>query len=379
MDVENVLIFVSDTLRWDHLPDGVARRGVPFKTVAQGGKTVLSFPSLTTGLRPGQHGVSSWTQRLPASTRSIFDLESVETGFLNSGQAGDALNPVVGANRQAALSDLDPPFLHLERDNHVHAPHGGFESVEAYFRARCDNIHQLKREYERAVVDSQRVFERRLDELADRGILDETLVVFTSDHGELLGEYGELGHGSPLSPELSYVPTVFVHPDLSEADFRADPDDEVIEHVDIPATALGVLGEDSTGMVGTDLLEDERDHDFGHSYSSLTNYDRKLYRANSIWWHEGGYVFPENGRLTRLLFALGHAAKANRRHYLRRHIWYVLQHNWAASHVYGDPPVDEQRAKALLGELLTDQETDADQGDLDTDTKETLRDLGYHP
>lgn len=55
--IENVMIFVSDALRWDYLPDSVAKRGVTFKTVASSLFTAASFPSMATGVYPSSHGV----------------------------------------------------------------------------------------------------------------------------------------------------------------------------------------------------------------------------------------------------------------------------------------------------------------------------------
>jgi arylsulfatase A-like enzyme len=48
-----------------------------------------------------------------------------------------------------------------------------------------------------------------------RGILDDSLVIFTSDHGELLGEYNGLyHHQTPVVPELVYVPLAFAGAEL---------------------------------------------------------------------------------------------------------------------------------------------------------------------
>jgi arylsulfatase A-like enzyme len=45
-----------------------------------------------------------------------------------------------------------------------------------------------------------------LDALRERGLYDRTLIVVTSDHGELLGEHGEWGHSRFLYQELVQVP-----------------------------------------------------------------------------------------------------------------------------------------------------------------------------
>lgn len=85
--INNVMLFVSDSFRCDYLPDEIADQGTVFKTVAQGGMTAVSFPLLATGLRPQQNGVSSWGHKLPDDVFSVFDLDSIDTGFLNSGRS----------------------------------------------------------------------------------------------------------------------------------------------------------------------------------------------------------------------------------------------------------------------------------------------------
>lgn len=376
--IENVLIFVSDSLRWDHLPDQIASKGVVFKTVAQGCKTAISFPTLATGLRPQQHGVSSWGHQIPEDVFSIFRSDSLNTGFHNSGRSFSGLCPVVGADKEAELSELDPPFLCLERDNNPHLPHAGFESQEEYFRDRGNDLVLMREDYENVVEQSRQLFEHRLKELEERDLLDETLVIFTSDHGELLGEYGELDHGAPLCPELAYVPTVFVHPELTADDFYVDPNTEIIEHVDIISTALSAISHDIRGMAGTDILSEERSISFGYCYSEERDRDISLYEANGIWWYDGGYVFTANSRTERLVYTVAHAYKSNRRRYLRRNLWSALRNYVPEDQVYGDPPVEKLRARELLTEMLERiPEHETSTVSLNDDARKTLKDLGY--
>lgn len=52
-------------------------------------------------------------------------------------------------------------------------------------------------------------------ELKEQGELSETLVIFTADHGELLGEYGKFGHKSArLDSPLTHVPLTIWAEDL---------------------------------------------------------------------------------------------------------------------------------------------------------------------
>ncbi|MFO1512696.1 MAG: sulfatase-like hydrolase/transferase [Verrucomicrobiota bacterium] len=49
-----------------------------------------------------------------------------------------------------------------------------------------------------------------LDELKETGLLEKTLVVITSDPGEMLGENGgPMGHGWRVTPQLANVRSSF--------------------------------------------------------------------------------------------------------------------------------------------------------------------------
>ena len=76
------------------------------------------------------------------------------------------------------------------------------------------------------------------DELERRGVLENTLVVVTSDHGENFGEHGLYGHGKSLYRQETHVPLVIVPPGGSRPVGRsADP----VSLRDIPATVVDVL------------------------------------------------------------------------------------------------------------------------------------------
>ena len=84
------------------------------------------------------------------------------------------------------------------------------------------------------------------------GVLDNTLVVLTSDHGVLLGEYGWVGKRyTEVHTELSHVPFAIRHP-AGKAKGKASR--YWASHHDIGPTVLSVLGYDKPGfMNGTDL------------------------------------------------------------------------------------------------------------------------------
>ncbi|MCC6316273.1 MAG: sulfatase [Gemmatimonadaceae bacterium] len=91
------------------------------------------------------------------------------------------------------------------------------------------------------------------DELRQRGVLDRTLVIVSSDHGELFGEHGLHGHGVSLyRPEL-HVPLVVRYPARVPAGQRITA---AVTLRDLPATVLDVVGapQGFHGIPGTSWL-----------------------------------------------------------------------------------------------------------------------------
>lgn len=97
-----------------------------------------------------------------------------------------------------------------------------------------------------------------LDELERLGLYEEALIVFTSDHGEGLGDHGAGGHGMNLFDEQIRVPLI-VKPPASEgaqlAELRARRE-QVVRHIDVVPTALDLLAlPPLPGQVGASLFE----------------------------------------------------------------------------------------------------------------------------
>jgi hypothetical protein len=204
------------------------------------------------------------------------------------------------------------------------------------------------------------------------------LFIFTSDHGEILGEHGEIGHGAPVVPELAYVPTTFIHPDLAVEDFHVNPATEIIEHIDILPTVMSALGHGVSDMIGTDILANTRKSSFGHCYSTQSEFDTQLYRANSLWWYGGGHVFTETRRIEQLLYVFMSAYGAHRNQYLRKNLLEATGTYCKTKQTYDNPSIDRYEAEKALSNMLSSvPERDSVQTELNDDSQQTLRDLGY--
>lgn len=77
-----------------------------------------------------------------------------------------------------------------------------------------------------------------LNVLDETGLRDNTLVVFTSDHGENLGDHGRVAKGAPGYDSCTHVPLVVSFPGRMEP----SPRGELIEHVDLAPTILDWCG-----------------------------------------------------------------------------------------------------------------------------------------
>jgi arylsulfatase A-like enzyme len=79
---------------------------------------------------------------------------------------------------------------------------------------------------------------RLIDELERRGILNRTLLIITSDHGESMGEHGFFGHGKSLYNTEVHVPLLIIPPGGLTAGLSIR---EPVTLRDLPATVADLL------------------------------------------------------------------------------------------------------------------------------------------
>jgi arylsulfatase A-like enzyme len=74
--------------------------------------------------------------------------------------------------------------------------------------------------------------------LRKRNLLRNTIVVFTSDHGELFGEHGRMGHSLSYLQPLVNVPLIIMAPGLP----RNEVTDTVVSHLDLMPSLMELMG-----------------------------------------------------------------------------------------------------------------------------------------
>ncbi len=106
--------------------------------------------------------------------------------------------------------------------------------------ARAEVARQVRPAYMGLVAQVDAEIGRLLDALAQAGRLDDTLIVFTADHGEFLGDRG-LGEKELFFDEVVRVPFIVVDPDPRADATRGTVEERFVEAIDVVPTCLAAL------------------------------------------------------------------------------------------------------------------------------------------
>jgi choline-sulfatase len=141
----------------------------------------------------------------------------------------------------------DPPQSYVDKvpyeeiDDFLPGPKGPL-SEEAKKR-----MYKLRRAYKAmiGIIDEQvgRIFAK----LEEEGILDDTVILFTADHGEMMGDHGRVQKQSPHKASAT-VPAAIRHPDYLRGELNAAP----MELTDLTATILDIAGIDPKQALSKD-------------------------------------------------------------------------------------------------------------------------------
>jgi arylsulfatase A-like enzyme len=141
---------------------------------------------------------------------------------------GDVNGRLASEITSAALAAIDgrgggPLFLFLNYFD----PHGPYEAPSPFGGSFGSEPSDR---YDEEILYMDHHLGRLLDGLESRGLFDESLIVVTADHGELLGEHGKMGHGATLFEEEVRVPVLLKYPrDEAAPGRRREP----FHHVDV--------------------------------------------------------------------------------------------------------------------------------------------------
>jgi choline-sulfatase len=334
--VKNVVVVMIDTLRADKLTaysktrvrtpafDKFVKESTLFERCqAPSNWTKPSCATILTGLYPDTHKTRGHGSRLPASVKmasEMFAGAGFATGaFIANGYLAAEFGfdrgwtkyvNFIRENRQTEAEHVykesldfvaaskDKPFFAYVQTIDPHVPYDPpaedlkLYDAQAYSgpvsaRSTGNLLEEFKRKkvtleardrrrlealYDGEVTYHDRHFGHFLDGLNKQGVLDDTIIVVCSDHGEEFFEHESVGHGHTLHQELLHVPLVMRAPGLVPGGRRLT---KSVGLGDILPTVLAASGvEIPTPLEGRDLipacngaLDDPLDASFSSFYS----------------------------------------------------------------------------------------------------------------
>ncbi len=273
----NIILISLDTVRADILGGTLGdKRITPFferlrsEGVSFDGalttfhSTSASHMSLFTATYPAVHRVTFPTETLSSRVRTLPE-QLGEAGYVtgavtenamlvaSSGfargfdryrenrdtlQGAGGIEETFAAGAQWIEEERDSLFFLFLHTYEAHRPHAPDAELLADLPALPESPANW-RAYAAEVRAIDRALERLWRLLARLDLLEETLVVITSDHGEEFGEHGASGHGRTLFDEAIRIPLLFWAPELLP---RGRSLDDVVSLVDVAPTILEIAG-----------------------------------------------------------------------------------------------------------------------------------------
>lgn len=319
---QNFLLITIDTLRADRLScygsrypmtpniDRLRERGVLFsRAFANTSTTLPSHANILLGTTPNHHGVhenlnfivsedlltlaehlknngystGAFVGAYPLDSRfglsqgfDSYDDEYSRIHSVNLSSLERKAEHVTEAAIEWLIARKSPWFLWI----HCWDPHTPYDPPEPFKTQYKDHLY----EGEVAYVDM--VLGKFFDHMKDRNLSDSTLIVFTGDHGESLGQHGEETHGFFAYNSSLWIPLIISSPETGPG--RVDG---YVSHVDIFPTVCDILGIAKPSFLqGTSLFPAMK----GKKLPERPVYFESLYPYFSRGWAPlKGYIFEK--------------------------------------------------------------------------------------
>ena len=323
----NVVFVLIDTLRADHLScygyerettptlDRLAETGIRFDNhVAQSSWTKSSMASLWTGTYPVTNEILRYSQAIPEKATlpaELFREAGYRTaGIYRNGWLGHEFGFQQGFEkylrpalvRTEGVVDRARPGPHQLRGSDWDATQSAIEFIDQhkndkfFLYVHYMDVHQFAYEslsaqfgpdymdaYDNAIHWTDRNVATLVIALEEKQLMEKTLVVIASDHGEAFREHGLEGHAKNLYQEVVATPVIIVLPWFLEEPLVIDA---MTENVDLWPTILDLVGiepvDQTDGRSLVPLLLGEADPHPGPAFAQLDRNWANTHRANPI-------------------------------------------------------------------------------------------------
>jgi len=309
-----VVLVSVDTLRADHLPaygyagvvtpalDRLRADAILFRNAwSPAPLTLPAHVTMLTGLLPPQHGVranAGFTYRRDAATSlpGLLKAQGYATGaaissYVLRADTGlaplfdfyeDGIDPSAGGafaeyqRRGDVTTALAREWIDDHRGGpfffflHLYEPHVPYDPPEP-FKSRYPSA------YDGEIASADAIVGGLLDHLRSVGLYDRALVIFTSDHGEGLGQHGEDQHSILLYAEALRVPLFVKLPGRLRAGETVDTPAQLADLLPTVTVLLGLTA--PADVAGRSLLDPSAAGD-------RRIYSETLYPRLALGWSE---------------------------------------------------------------------------------------------
>jgi len=277
----NVILITLDTTRADHLPcygytgvktphlDELAKKGIVFEQCTSSSPLTLpSHASMMTGLYPTFHKVrvngNTAVSQEHLTLAEVLSEQGYQCGafigaFVLDGRWGlkqgfhhyddrfdmkkfKRLDLAMVQRPANELIDASIAWLEERKDSpffawiHLYDPHAPYEPPEPYFSEYNTSLIGL---YDGEIAFTDEQIGRFMSWLDQNGLKDNTLIAIMGDHGEGLGDHGEMAHGYYIYDYAVQVPLLFITP---FEDFQGIRVHAQVRTIDIYPTLLEMVG-----------------------------------------------------------------------------------------------------------------------------------------
>ena len=242
--------------------------------------------------------ISSTNTNWPEFRRTCYVKvqESIKDDFKGEPWQKDRQNSDYFIKKVDSYNNTEPIFSFVFLDS----PHGySFPKEFNPFKAEDKEINYLTVErdgkdirtlfaqYENAVAYNDKLFGDMIAKLKSKGLYDNSLIIFTSDHGQEFYEYGFFGHNSSFSEAQTHTPMIIKLPNNLKSKIKLPSKfpNILTSHNDIIPTLLTLIGVET------------KSSDYSNGYNIFDkNFNREFvfcanWNHNAIINREDTYIF----------------------------------------------------------------------------------------
>jgi len=192
------------------------------------GETTLALLLREQGYRTAAVVGGPWMKRVFGLGRGFETYDDEGIGDVNGRLASEVTASALGILQRTN----GPFFLFLNYFD----PHGPYEAPSPF--GGTFGMEPADR-YDEEILYMDHHLGRFLEGMKADGLFDDSLILVTADHGELLGEHGKMGHGASLFEEEIRVPFLVKYPGDEVAPGRSA---QPVHHVDVVSLVLEGVG-----------------------------------------------------------------------------------------------------------------------------------------